>query len=183
MNSRSQPLSESTRDSSVATGNTASAPPLGTPPAVTAKTRIIGFLQVLLVVALVMVAIVFSREDKAGAPVQSSPAGAGGQESALSLLVRTVVPVTAPAIIQVKATGSVGVRNQITLIPEVTGRIVSMDSSLREGGAFTANQTLLIIDPKDFELAVAQAEAEIASARANLLLQRAPAVVAVVLWP
>ena len=65
------------------------------------------------------------------------------------------------------------VRNYVALTPQVGGRVVSISQALRAGGAFTSDQELLVIDTRDFELALDQARADIAAAQSNLMLQRA----------
>ncbi|MCS5568132.1 MAG: HlyD family efflux transporter periplasmic adaptor subunit, partial [Pseudomonadales bacterium] len=72
----------------------------------------------------------------------------------------------------VEATGTINVRNYIELVPEVSGRIVDLSSALRAGGSFAAGEVLIGIDDRDFRLALDQANAEVAGATSNLLLQQ-----------
>lgn len=80
-------------------------------------------------------------------------------------------PVTRSA--DVRATGNVKVRNYVSLAPQLTGRVTWLAPGLRAGGRFKAGEPLLRIDRANFDLALQQAQAELASAEANLLLQRA----------
>ena len=57
--------------------------------------------------------------------------------------------------VEVRGTGSVVVRNSIDLVIQLSGRVVWVSETFRKGGSFEAGQRLLMIDPMDFELAVA----------------------------
>lgn len=69
--------------------------------------------------------------------------------------------------------GTVTPRTQSTLIPEVAGRIVSISANFRDGGAFTAGETLLNIAPGDYENAIIIARADLARARLALEQEKA----------
>jgi len=75
--------------------------------------------------------------------------------------------------VEVRGTGSVVVRNSIDLVIQLSGRVVWVSETFRKGGSFEAGQRLLMIDPKDFELAVAQAEADRFAAESNYQLVKA----------
>jgi len=66
--------------------------------------------------------------------------------------------------------GTVTPRTQSTLIPEVAGRIVSISTRFRNGGSFSAGETLLVIAPTDYENAIIIARADLA--RAHLALEQ-----------
>lgn len=85
-------------------------------------------------------------------------------------VVSTILPKAGSNTLKVTSTGSITVRNNIQLVSQVTGRIVWVASSLRRGGRFRAGEDLLRIDPRDFELAMAQATAEHSAAFSTLEL-------------
>lgn len=64
--------------------------------------------------------------------------------------------------------GSVMPRTESELVPEVSGRVVSINSSLVSGGFFNKDDVLLEIDTLDYEVALEQARAALASARSEL---------------
>jgi RND family efflux transporter MFP subunit len=68
----------------------------------------------------------------------------------------------------VTADGTVQPRTMSTLIPEVPGRVIEVSSSFREGGFFERGDVLLRIEPRDYELALSSAEAQVAQASAAL---------------
>lgn len=64
--------------------------------------------------------------------------------------------------------GTVVPRTESDLIPEVSGRIISMSPAMVSGGFFKKDEFLLEIDPLDYEVALEQARARLASARSEL---------------
>ena len=134
--------------------------------------RIAGPIQILAVAAFLIAAAFFSR-----APSKEDVLGAEGsatlERSAPAPVVRVIRPVVGTAMLTVVTTGSVNVRNHVALTPQITGRVAKVSANLRAGGAFAAGEELLVIEPSDFELAVEQALADVASAEAALLLQQA----------
>jgi RND family efflux transporter MFP subunit len=63
--------------------------------------------------------------------------------------------------------GSVLPRTESELIPEVSGRVINMSQSLVSGGFFKKGAVLLEIDPLDYEVALEQARAALASAQSE----------------
>ncbi|MFT5087955.1 MAG: RND family efflux transporter MFP subunit [Candidatus Latescibacterota bacterium] len=61
--------------------------------------------------------------------------------------------------------GTVRPDAQINLVPQVSGVIVWKTEAFKPGGSFAKGETLFRIDPRDYELAVRQAEAQVAQAR------------------
>lgn len=82
----------------------------------------------------------------------------------------------------VQGYGTVNPKVEVDIIPEVAGKVVSIHPELIVGGLIHANQTILRIDPRDYELAVRQAEAAVADARVKLETEQAEAEVARTEW-
>jgi len=78
--------------------------------------------------------------------------------------------------------GSVSPKVMVDIVPEVTGRVVSIHPQLNAGGFVRAGEQLLKIDPRDYELAVQQAQAAVAEAIVQLDLEKAEAQVAREEW-
>jgi len=86
------------------------------------------------------------------------------------------VPVSIDAIrvapqdyrVVVHSEGTVEPRTESTLIPQVSGQIVAISPTFREGGFFEAGDILVTLDPRDYELAIASAEAQVAQAESAL---------------
>ncbi|MEM7217322.1 MAG: hypothetical protein AAF515_03085 [Pseudomonadota bacterium] len=133
--------------------------------------RLIGLLQVVGVLVILIVAIGFAREDRGGGRM-AAPQPATQRAARPVAVVPATPQLTA---LRVDATGTVQARNFVPLATQVSGRVRRVGDSLRPGGRFAAGETLLEIDPIDFELRLAQARAELAAALANLELLRAQA--------
>ena len=136
------------------------------------KLRWVGPLQIAVVIALVGVAVALSRSPTV-APV-AAPGGPGaGASMSLAPVVSVVVPRVVSTVVEVEATGTIDARSHVALTPQVGGRIVAVSEALRAGGEFAAGEILLTIDPRDFELGLEQARADVASAQADLRLRLA----------
>ncbi len=64
--------------------------------------------------------------------------------------------------------GTVVPRTQGDLIPEVSGRVITISPAMVSGGFFSQGEILLEIDPLDYEVALEQARASLASANSEL---------------
>ena len=84
--------------------------------------------------------------------------------------------------IQVVAMGTVVPAREIALHPEVTGRIIEQSPKLVPGGLFNKGETILRIDPRDYEIAVKQQEADLERARLELKLEKGRKVIAEREW-
>lgn len=142
-------------------------------PAAGAKPRTrswVGIAQIGAVVTVVAVAVVFSRVRGGSASDGNAPLPA---RLATAPLVSVFMPRTQAVVVAVEATGTVRPRSYVSLTPQVGGRVTEVSPALRAGGEFAANETLLVIDPADFTLAVDQARADVAAALADLRLRQA----------
>ena len=97
-------------------------------------------------------------------------------------LVETVQAPPGTARVIVRGQGTVRPDREIDLVPQVGGRIVWISEQLETGGFFSSGQELARIDPEDFELAVDQADAEVARALYQLEIARGEAEVAGQEW-
>ena len=68
----------------------------------------------------------------------------------------------------IPAQGTVAPRTQTTLISQVAGQIIDVSPAFANGGFFEKDNVLLIIDPRDYEAAVAQAQVQVAQAKLRL---------------
>jgi RND family efflux transporter MFP subunit len=144
------------------------------------KKPIIGILQVTAIIVLLGLAFFYSRApDQTAAqlaaqlatkePAQENPSVAGTQAPLVSIL----KPIASAQQVAITSTGSVAVRSYVTLTPQVSGKVVATSSALRSGGRFSAGETLVQLEQRDFTLALAQAQADVASADASLQLSLA----------
>lgn len=84
-------------------------------------------------------------------------------------LKKTTYPVKVPS------QGTVRPRTQSTLLPEVAGKIIEVNSSFRPGGFFKKDEVLVKLDAVDYETAVVVAHAAVALAKVTLAEEQAKA--------
>jgi RND family efflux transporter MFP subunit len=82
----------------------------------------------------------------------------------------------------VQGYGTVTPKVEVDIIPEVAGKVIYIYPELIVGGLIPADKTILRIDPRDYKLAVRQAEAAVADARVILETEQAEAEVARTEW-
>ena len=71
---------------------------------------------------------------------------------------------------------------QIDIIPEVAGKVIYVHPELKVGGFIKAGDTILNIDPRDYELALSQAQSAVENAKEQLEKEQAEAMVAKKEW-
>jgi RND family efflux transporter MFP subunit len=74
--------------------------------------------------------------------------------------------------VTVSAMGTVTAAQTVTVLPEVSGRIVYQSSRLVPGGRFSKGQILVRIDPTDYDLALKQQQARVVQAKMELARER-----------
>lgn len=79
-------------------------------------------------------------------------------------------------------TGIVRAKNQIRIVPEVSGRIIKVHDAFFNDGAFSKGETLFQVEPRDYELENRRLEAEVARARTLLQMEKAEADAALAEW-
>lgn len=77
--------------------------------------------------------------------------------------------------LNIRSQGVVVPRTEIDLVPEVAGQIVRLHPSLAAGGFFEAGDTLMMIDTRDYDHAIAEAHARIAEAERQVAMEEAQA--------
>lgn len=78
-------------------------------------------------------------------------------------------------VLEVATQGESRPRTEIDLVPEVGGKIVYVSPKFVEGGIFSRGDTLVRIDPADYEVGLVSAEASLANARQALAREVAEA--------
>lgn len=84
------------------------------------------------------------------------------------IAVETVPIVPRDYTVVVNSFGRVQPRTEGQLVAQVSGQIIDVSPHFRDGGFFEAGETLLTIDPRDYNIQVDIAAAELANARVNL---------------
>ena len=126
-----------------------------------------GRIQIAVIGLLLLLTFFMTRPPSKEDVLAQAAVQVGNTDQALVSVIQPQATTTVPII---KTTGTVEVRSYITMSSEVSGRVVHVSESLRSGGMFSAGETLLVIDPDDFELSLEQARADVAIAEATLTL-------------
>lgn len=84
--------------------------------------------------------------------------------------------------ITINSFGIVQPQTQIQLVSQVSGQIVTVSQHFREGGFFNQGDLLITLDPRDYDIAIETAEAELASSEASLAEEQARAKQARLEW-
>ena len=78
--------------------------------------------------------------------------------------------------------GTVQPKIEVQVVPQVSGRVVELHDDFVNGGFFKADEPLVVIDQRDYTLAVENAESAVAAAQVKLEQEQAEAVVASEEW-
>jgi multidrug efflux system membrane fusion protein len=97
-------------------------------------------------------------------------------------LVRVQTVQTTDLQLIVSAQGTVAPRTESTLIAQVAGQIISVSPAFVNGGFFEKGDLLLSIDPRDYEVSVAQAQVQVAQAKLRLAREEEEADIAREEW-
>jgi RND family efflux transporter MFP subunit len=82
----------------------------------------------------------------------------------------------------IRGYGTVSPSVQVEIVPQVSGKVVWVNPQFKAGGFIRRDEQILKIDPRDYDLAVRQADAAVAEAQVKLDLERAEAKVAREEW-
>ncbi len=127
-------------------------------------------LPIACVVGAVLTAIILV---KTGPKAERKKPPQQARQVVVEIVQRGDVPTT------VDASGKVFGAREITITPEVSGRITSISPELIPGGLIQKGQELVQIDSRDYEATVKQRESDLASAQLALKLEQGNQVVAV----
>ena len=122
-----------------------------------------GAFQLALVVAIVGGAVLLSASLKPD--TSFAPPRAEGDAVPVSI----IQPAAESFEPTVALNGVVEARTITSIIPQVSGKVVSVSDNFRPGAGVSAGEILFVIDPADYELAVERTLAEIEVARSDLL--------------
>jgi RND family efflux transporter MFP subunit len=101
---------------------------------------------------------------------------------ALGPLVEVMETQVSDIPVVISGNGEVVPRVTVDIVPQVPGQVVRVHRSLVAGGFFRAGEVLVVIEPRDYELAVERAQAAVARAKVSLEREQAEAEVARQEW-
>jgi RND family efflux transporter MFP subunit len=114
--------------------------------------------------------------------VQARPDVKKVDREILPPLVRVETAKSEDLRLDVSSQGSVLPRTETNLVSELAARIVEVSPDFADGGFFAAGEILVRLDARDFELALARANAQVEQAKVRLAREQAEAEVARKEW-
>ncbi|MCP4602328.1 MAG: efflux RND transporter periplasmic adaptor subunit [Proteobacteria bacterium] len=102
--------------------------------------------------------------------VKSKPALEKQRPPAAVPMVRTIEVNTVPQTVHILGEGTVRPQQEISLVPQVSGKIIYLSPAMVNGGQFSKGEVLLRIEPIDYELTVTLARAKVKEAESRLEL-------------
>lgn len=84
--------------------------------------------------------------------------------------------------VRIKAMGTVIPASELNLKTEVSGRVIAISNRFDLGNRVARGEKLLLLEPADYQLAVAQAESKVAEAAYNLILEKGNQEIALREW-
>lgn len=126
-----------------------------------------GYVQIALLCVALAAALYFARAPSFGSLQVDSASSAGSAPP----VVEVVLPTTTAQSLTVRLTGTVSLQERTTIASGLDGRIVWMSPDFVSGGSITAGETILRIDPAEYELEVAKAQAAVEAAEARVWLE------------
>lgn len=141
------------------------------------RTSIKATIQLILVAAFLVGLILISQSiGKSDQPIKQGDAKAEG------IIVETINVTPFSQQLKITTTGTVDVRNNINVVPEVSGRVIEVDENFKDGGMFEADTVLFKIEPADYQYELNRLQAEVERAQTDLALQEAEAISAIEEW-
>lgn len=129
--------------------------------------RFKGFLQLILVFVFISISVL------ASSLLHSSPKKEGkAVANERSVYVEAEKIKSEPYRIEFDVTGVVQARAEIAVTPQLSGRVIEINPNFFEGGMFKADEVLFKVEPLDFELEVQRLDAQVASARKTLDVEK-----------
>ncbi len=136
--------------------------------------KLYQFLLVILIVAVGTFILVITVVFKKAPPKEEPPVLAPLVE------VRSLHQADIPMVVE--GYGTVRAKVQVEIVPQVSGNVVYVHPQFKNGGYIRADEAIVRIDPRDYELAVEQTLASVAQAEVKLEMEKAEAEVARSEW-
>lgn len=128
-----------------------------------------GLLTILIIILGIIGAVIFIKYKKQPEKVE---------QPVLAPLVKVLQINSQDIPITIQGYGASQPKVQLDIIPEVAGKVVYIHPELKVGGFISADEKILQIDPRDYELALSQAQASVENAKELLEKELAEAQVA-----
>ena len=135
------------------------------------RARWMGYAQLVLILAAIGVALYFAQ---APSRVERAPISDVALDQT-NPTVTVIQPAPTEQALRVDLTGGVTLHGKVKISSEVGGRVVWVSPSFRNGGSIAANETIIKVDPTEYELELEVATARVAKAEARIQVEKARA--------
>lgn len=115
--------------------------------------------------AIALAASCSSSSNGGGAAAPAAGGGAGRGSAPASIVVTTATVVEKPMAVEARAVGNVEASSSVAVRAQVSGELLKV--GFDEGQDVVAGQTLFTLNPRQFEVALQQAEASLARSQAQ----------------
>ena len=133
------------------------------------RSRWLGFLQIVLILGVIAVALYFAR-----APERMESDAVSTLTTVDSKpVVRVIRPAQDRQALTVELTGSVSLSQRARLKSEIAGRVIWVSPNFSNGGSIEAGESLVKVDPAEYELRVQWAETAVEEAEAGIWIEKA----------
>ena len=112
-----------------------------------------GYLQVVAIIAIIAIALYLARAPDQIEIVDTGPL----DDKQLNPVVSVIEPQKTNYNIRLNLTGSVTLKERVTILTELTGRVVWVSPNFEPGGTIDSNEVFIKLDPAEYELAVEEA--------------------------
>ena len=136
------------------------------PASLSERPRWLGFVQLALIVLAVAAALYFARAPDR---IERGPISGAAQATPA---VSVIKPVATEHVVTTMLTGAVKAERRARVRSEVEGRVIWVSPKFTEGGAVRANEPLVRIEPREFELEVEAARTTVREAEAEIRIER-----------
>ena len=133
------------------------------------QSRWLGFVQIVLILAVIAVALYFARAPERIERETVSPLSPEDTRPVVSVM----QPERTGQSLTVELTGAVGLSESARVRSQVDGRVTWVSPKLSNGSSIEANETFVRIDPAEYELRVQAAEMAVKAAEARVRIETA----------
>lgn len=130
-----------------------------------------GYAQLALIGLLIALALLMARAPRR--TESGAVSGVGPEAEARRPTVKVMQPAATDHALTLELTGTVSLEEKASVAAEVAGRVTWVAPGFSNGGSFAADEPLIRIDPRKFELRVEAAELAVAEAEAKVWAQKA----------
>lgn len=88
-------------------------------------------------------------------------------------IIEVIQPNLQDYTVLLRSQGEVRARTRSVLVPEVNGRVIEVSANFTEGAFFEAGEVLLRLDPRNYEVALASSQADVAQMEVTLAEEEA----------